>query len=173
MTTKKVTTKVTVKAKVKSKGRGRPTKYREEFAEQALRLCALGAKDKDLAAFFHVNETTINDWKYDWPIFSKSLKEGKDRFDTEAIEGALKHRALGYSHPETKLHVVDGCVVSTEVRKQYPPDTAALTLWLKNRNPDRWKDKQEIDLSNEDGSLKPSVIELVAPVVENQSEGEG
>ena len=31
---------------------GRPPKYKPEFAEQAEKLCALGATDADLADFF-------------------------------------------------------------------------------------------------------------------------
>jgi hypothetical protein len=32
--------------------RGRPTKYKEEYNEQAYKLCLLGATDKELADFF-------------------------------------------------------------------------------------------------------------------------
>ena len=42
---------------------GRPTKYKEEYGEQAYKLCLLGAMDKELAEFFNVNEDTINTWK--------------------------------------------------------------------------------------------------------------
>ncbi|MFD0965280.1 hypothetical protein ACFQ02_00145 [Seminibacterium arietis] len=35
-----------------SKGRGRPTKYKAEYAIQVEKLCLLGAIDKDIADFF-------------------------------------------------------------------------------------------------------------------------
>lgn len=41
---------------------GRPSKYREEYADQARKLCLLGATDADLASFFEVNEDTVNEW---------------------------------------------------------------------------------------------------------------
>ena len=35
---------------------GRPTEYKEEYNEQVYKLCLLGAKDKELADFFNVEE---------------------------------------------------------------------------------------------------------------------
>lgn len=45
------------KAAAKSKG-GRPTRYKAEYAQQAYKLCLLGATDKELADFFHVSGQT-------------------------------------------------------------------------------------------------------------------
>jgi len=42
---------------------GRPTDYKEDFNEQAYKLCLLGAIDKDLADFFDIAESTLNEWK--------------------------------------------------------------------------------------------------------------
>ncbi|WP_295448053.1 hypothetical protein [uncultured Thiodictyon sp.] len=33
----------------------------------------------------------------------------------------------------------------TEISKHYPPDTAAASLWLRNRQPALWWDKVEIE----------------------------
>lgn len=41
--------------------RGRPTDYKPEYAEQAAKLCALGATDMDLADFFE-SDPTEDDW---------------------------------------------------------------------------------------------------------------
>lgn len=127
---------------------GAKTKYKEEFNDQVEKLCRLGAKDSEIADFFDVTETTINNWKHDHPLFLESLKKGKDVFDNDLIENALKNRALGYSHPETKVFMHDGVPVEHEVVKHYPPDTTALIYWTKNRNPSRWRDKQEIEQTN-------------------------
>ena len=45
---------MTEKNEVKKKSRGRKSEYREEYAEQALKLCLLGATDKEIAEFFSV-----------------------------------------------------------------------------------------------------------------------
>ena len=44
---------------------GRPTKYEEEYNEQAYKLCLLGATDKEIGDFFNVDERTINNWNRD------------------------------------------------------------------------------------------------------------
>jgi hypothetical protein len=42
---------------------GRPTKYQPEFAEQAYKLCLLGATDPEMADFFEVCVATVQNWK--------------------------------------------------------------------------------------------------------------
>jgi hypothetical protein len=123
----------------------RPTAYKPEYAEQARKLCELGATDKDLAEFFKVKYRTIQNWKIDHEEFLHSLKLGKDIPD-QNVERSLYQRATGYSHPDTDIKVVDGKIVRTEVTKHYPPDTTAMIFWLKNRKPKDWRDKQEVEL---------------------------
>lgn len=65
---------MTEKNEVKKKSRGRKSEYREEYAEQALKLCLLGATDKEIAEFFSVSEQTLNSWKKKFPQFLESLK---------------------------------------------------------------------------------------------------
>lgn len=123
---------------------GRPTDYLEEYNEQAKKLCLLGATDKELADFFDVAESTINLWKKAHPEFSESIKEGKLQADANVSE-RLYSRAMGYSHPEDKIFNNAGSEMVVKTIKHYPPDTAAAIFWLKNRRPDNWRDKQEID----------------------------
>ena len=135
---------------------GRPKVYTPEFNDQAERCCALGATDIELAGFLGIDEATLATWKYTYPELSKSIKKGKDLFDTEAVERSLRARALGYEHPEDKVFISDGCPVVVPTTKSYPPDTAAAIFWLKNRQSGRWRDKQEIDLRSGDGSMSPT-----------------
>ncbi len=122
---------------------GRPTKYRPEYAEQALKLCRLGAKDTELADFFHVSEQTINAWKHEFPTFLESLREGKALADAEVADKLFK-RATGYEHSAVKISASpDGKEHITEYTERYPPDTTAAIFWLKNRRPDLWRDKVE------------------------------
>ncbi len=66
--------------------RGRPTRYKAEYTEQAFKLCLLGATDANLADFFEVSEKTINTWKDAHPEFLQSLKAGKDEADANVGE---------------------------------------------------------------------------------------
>lgn len=120
----------------------RPSKYKPEYAEQAAKLCKLGATDAVLADFFGVAVSTINLWKVQHPEFSESIKLPKAESD-ERVEQSLYMRAMGYEHDEVDIRVVAGELVTTPIRKFYPPDTTAAIFWLKNRKPAEWRDKVE------------------------------
>ena len=122
---------------------GRPTKYKAEYAEQAGRLCTFGATDADLGDFFHVSEQTINAWKNKHPKFLESIKECKKIVDG-MVERRLFERATGYNHPEDKIFNNAGEELVVATTKHYAPDTAAAIFWLKNRQPDKWRDKTEV-----------------------------
>lgn len=124
---------------------GRPSAYRPEFVDQAAKLCKLGATDRELADFFEVAESTLNLWKIEYPEFSESLKRGKEQADAR-VEQSLYRRALGYSHDAVKIFKnKDEEAVLVPYVEHYPPDTTACIFWLKNRQPDQWRDKFDVD----------------------------
>lgn len=85
------------------------------------------------------------DWKKKYPDISDALKKGKEVVD-RSVENALLKRALGYSYTETTKELVSSkMVVVKEVVKQVQPDTTAQIFWLKNRLPDIWRDKKDLD----------------------------
>lgn len=122
---------------------GRPTKYREEYAEIAKNLCLNGAVDTDLARAFRVSVSTITTWKVQFPEFLAAIRVSKPVADTN-VEDSLYRRAMGYTRTETELKVVAGKLVKVEVERYYPPDTTAMIFWLKNRKSASWSDKQEV-----------------------------
>lgn len=124
---------------------GQPTKYREEYSEQAYKLCLLGATDKDIADFFVVSESTINNWKIKHPEFLESLQKGKMIADSEVAQ-SLYHSAKGFETTEVIHTSFQGSITDIkEVRKFHPPNPTSAIFWLKNRQPKYWRDKQEID----------------------------
>lgn len=116
---------------------GRPTKFKPEYARQAQKMCELGATDQDLAEAFDVSRSTLNLWKAKYKEFSDTLRLGKDAAD-DRVEAALYHRAIGYSHPDTDIRVIDNKIVTTDMIKHYPPETKANLAWLYNRRPNKW-----------------------------------
>jgi RNA polymerase-interacting CarD/CdnL/TRCF family regulator len=122
----------------------RPSKYKPEFAEQARKMCLLGATDPELADFFEVNVDSVHEWKKVHSEFSDAIKSGKDQADAE-VASRLFQRAKGYEHDEVDIRVVAGEIVQTPIRKIYAPDTVAAIFWLKNRQKANWRDRQEID----------------------------
>lgn len=120
---------------------GRRSAFREEYAEQAKKLCRLGAIDRELADFFGVCERTLHAWKKRHPEFLAALKEGKALADAQ-VAHSLYLRALGYAHPDVHVSRYQGEVTVTEIVKHYPPDTAACVFWLRNRCPDLWRERR-------------------------------
>jgi len=123
---------------------GRPSKFKPEFIAQAQKLAKLGATDIEMADFFEVNVATLNRWKLENDKFRESLKMGKEESD-DRVHRSLFARATGYEHDEVDIRVIEGQIVKTPIRKYYPPDTTAGIFWLKNRRPQEWRDKQEVD----------------------------
>ena len=134
----------------KRKPAGRPSRYREEFADQARKLCRLGATDKELADFFGVDVATVNRWKHQHAGFCDALKDGKAAADAEVAD-RLYQRALGFSHREDKILQNNGVPVIVPTVKHYPPDTVACIFWLKNRRPDIWRDRVGLEHSGPNG----------------------
>ncbi len=155
---------MTVKKK-NPKPAGRHSPYKSEYCLVVKKLCRLGAKDKEIADFFEVTETTINNWKIEHPDFFESMKKGKEISDAE-IANSLYHRAKGYEHPDEEIKVVSvgnnggSEIIRVPVIKHYPPDTAAAFIWLKNRRPSDWREKV---IHGYEGDLPPQKIEIVNP----------
>lgn len=139
---------------------GRPSKYKPEYVEQARNYCALGATDAEIAKFLDVNEATVNRWKTRYPEFCEALKDGKMVADA-AVTESLFRRATGYSHEYEKIFVHEGEPVRVATTKHYPPDTTACIFWLKNRRPQLWRDKQEVDLNH---GAQDSLAELMKKI---------
>lgn len=122
---------------------GRPTDYREEFAEQALKLCKLGATNAVLADFFETTTQTINNWASAHQEFFDAIKVGKTEAD-EVVEKSLYQRAVGYTHDAIHFSSYEGRVTQTPFREHLPPDAASMIFWLKNRKPNEWRDRREV-----------------------------
>lgn len=117
---------------------GRPTKYKEEYNEQAYKLCLLGHTDEELASFFEIATSTLYEWKLAYPDFTEAIKKGKEFADVDVVQ-SLYNRAIGMT---IKKQVVKGEGAIVEIEDEIPPDTTAMIFWLKNRQPKKWRDKQ-------------------------------
>jgi hypothetical protein len=135
-----------------NEGPGRPTDYRPEYARTAKAMCKLGATDSELAEEFGVNTSTIWYWRSKHEEFSNALNEGKDAFDNRA-ERSLAMKAVGYSYHSEKVFCFEGAIIRAPIIEHCPPDTGAIKLWLSNRRPEQWRDKQEVKLDGSDAFL--------------------
>ena len=139
-------------AKEKNKG-GRPKTTVKQKVEKITfdydkikKLAEFGLTDKELGWLLGVDESTITRWKQASPEFLHALKEGKEISDSKVVKSLFK-RAIGYSHPDFHLSNYQGSITKTDTIKHYPPDPTSMIFWLKNRQPDKWREKQELELT--------------------------
>lgn len=127
---------------------GRPSKYDPAFAEQAGKLCALGATDMEMADFFKVDVRTIYNWKHAEPEFFQAVKAGKEAAD-DRVERSLYQKAIGYEQDEVKIFMPASATepVYAPFRAKIAPDTTAAIFWLKNRRKEDWRDKTDVEHS--------------------------
>jgi hypothetical protein len=138
----------------------RPTKYQPEYARQASVACKLGATDQDLADLFEVSRSTLNLWKIEHTEFSDALKQDKSVADSR-VERSLFQRAVGYSHEEDDIRVVEGQIVVTPTIKHYPPDTTACIFWLKNRMSEQYRANPE-----DSGSGSDKLVDAISNLID-------
>lgn len=96
-------------------------KYKEWLDPDNLKLlegwARDGLTDEDIAANMGIVVSTLYDWKKKYSEISEALKKSKEAVDYK-VENALLQSALA-------------------------GNTTAQIFWLKNRRPDKWRDKQE------------------------------
>lgn len=111
---------------------------------------ALGITDKELSTLVRIDNKV------------REIFETETELPNFLVEQALFRRAVGYEAKEVKK--VLGKPVEVHTKKVHP-DVAACIFWLKNRDPDRWKETVDIRLTlrdrmeQADTALKSGVIE--------------
>lgn len=140
-----------------SKKVGRRGKYEDWLTEDGLLKVQGWARDglsnEQIAHNMGVSAKTLCEWQNRFGEFRNAIKKGKEVVDRE-VENAMLKRALGYEYDEvTREPVTDKDTGITEMRvtkrvtKQIVPDVTAQIFWLKNRKPDEFRDKRDVELS--------------------------
>ena len=143
--------------------RGRPTQFQPEYAAQAAKLCDLGATDGEIAAFFGVSVRTLHRWKLEHPELCHSIKGAKGAAD-ERVERSLYQKAIGYEIVEQRAIKLkpgpnEERVELVEVRRHVAADTTAAIFWLKNRRPEAWREKSQVEVTSHIASLSDEELE--------------
>lgn len=118
-----------------------------------------GLTDEQIAKNLGIAYSTFRDYKNKYSALSAALKKGKEVVDFE-VENALLKRALGYKYNEITqepVEVGEGITIlqTTKIVTKYaPPDTTAQIFWLKNRKPDKWRDKPKVETDEANGMLE-------------------
>lgn len=108
-----------------------------------------GLSNEQISNNIGIHESTFYRWQSMYSDIREAIKKGKEVVDFE-VENALLKRALGYEKEKTRTYLKDdGTGQKTkhvEVTKEHvPPDPTAMIFWLKNRKPNEWNDKQNIN----------------------------
>lgn len=150
---------------------GAKPKYTEWLTPDGLLRIEGWARDGlSLAQIAHnvgVADSTFRRWKEENEALSAAIKRGNAPVDLE-VENAMLKSALG--HKETvrkaikvkteKQKVGEGKIVEEHIEYvdeevYIPPQVVAQIFWLKNRRPDKWKDKIEQTVVSEVEDLTP------------------
>lgn len=114
-----------------------------------------GMTDADIANNLGIAYSTFREWVKKHDELSAVLKINKDSVD-DNVERSLYQRAIGYAYDEvTKERVINSetkqveLVVTKIVTKTVIPDTTAQIFWLKNRRPDVWREKSDLNITGE------------------------
>ena len=131
-----------------------------------------GLTDEQIANNIGITAKTLYEWKKRFGDICESLKRGKDVIDRQ-VENSLLKRALGYKYTEITREAVkdpdSGDIemrVTKEVTKTVVPDTTAQIFWLKNRKPDKWRDKPV----HEDTSELDKLDEILKGIKDNAAD---
>lgn len=102
--------------------RGRPSKYPKINLKQVESLAALGLIDEEIALVMDISRRTLNYYKKK-PEFLHAIKKGKLKADVQITKSLYEKAKTG--------------------------DVTSMIFWLKNRQPNKWRDKQDIEHSGE------------------------
>jgi hypothetical protein len=127
---------------------GRPTLFTNKMKEIILNIAALGKTDQQIADICGIHQSTLTIWKNKNPEFFASLNSAKELADSE-VEATLLNKALGNLTTTETHEGVDatGNVIDKKVVRQVVADTTSMIFWLKNRQPAKWRDQTNIDVS--------------------------
>lgn len=136
---------------------GRPGKYEEWITQDGLTAiegwAREGATDEDIAKKIGITAKTLYEWKNRFSEIRESIKKGKAPVDFQ-VENQLLKSALGYTVTVKEPIKVKGKTIKNGVgtiEKEHieyvdreihiPANVTAQFFWLKNRKPDKWRDK--------------------------------
>lgn len=126
---------------------GRPIyKWNPQYVDVAKALLRKGATTFELAEAFGISSRTILKWRAMYPEFDAAFDGLGPEFDSR-IERTLAERAMGYTYEAVKIFNHKGIPVVVPYVEHVPPDVGAIKHWLAVRQPQKWRVKEEIELT--------------------------
>jgi len=98
-----------------------------------------GLTDEQIAGNIGIVTSTLYEWKNKYSEISEALKKGKEIVDYE-VENSLLKKALS-------------------------GDTTAIIFWLKNRRPNKWRDKPIEEARKEQADAHNALIDAIRELI--------
>lgn len=139
--------------------------YCRRLADYAKTCKDFTATNIEIAKLLHCNERTVSTWKRLHPEFRTVIEQLKADIDLP-VENAVYRAAIGYDYEETTEETGSNGEKSIKYKRHQPPNISAARLWLLNRRPSEWRDKQTTvhtgDLTINDAANKTLAAILAA-----------
>lgn len=126
-------------------------KYNDNFPLLAEDYARRGMIDKEIMKKLGIAKTAYYKYQNEHAEFKEAIKRGKAPVDVE-VENALLKRSKGYEYEEDHVEYrprkkgdKSGPSLIKRIKKQVAPDVTAIIFWLKNRRPELWRDKHELE----------------------------
>lgn len=137
------------------------SKYDPKYCDLALQLLPEGLTDEEFSECIGVSRATLFNWAKRYPEFKEAMRQGK-RPANKLVEAAVLRNAIGYDYEEKEYGLCEVMVkdrktgelkpskrmrLIRKIVKHHPGNPTDRKFYLINRDPERWKDKQDHDHS--------------------------
>lgn len=129
-------------------------KYSKELTEKICKHLKIGNTITTTCEAVGIAKSTFYEWMEKKSDFSDAIKKAQSTADKK-VENALFKMATGtfeYIERHYETTVIDKLKLGTlkkTIKKTLAPNITAQIFYLKNRNPDEWRDQQDIEHSGE------------------------
>lgn len=147
----------------------------EPRLEEIAGLCRDGFTNKQISQFIGVGESTFLRWKSKKEELREALKINKYIADLK-VENSLYKRAIGYTITEVteeiygsptgkldkngKAEIKADKIHRKTTKKEIVPDVMAQMYWLNNRQPEKWRQRKQTEVTGPDqGPIQVSTMD--------------
>jgi len=150
------------------------TVYSPKFNEIARDFALDGLTNEEIIQKLKISNGTFYNWLKDYPDFRAAIQDGKDRYDSENVEKAMKEDAVGKEFEEVVFERdPDGNMVESKRTRKWQRNFQAQRFWLMNRQPARWKESQEVVVSDKALVDRLALAEKRLQEMRNEQASEG
>lgn len=125
-------------------------KYSKEIVEKICEYLRQGATITTTCEAVGIHKDTFYEWMKKKSDFSDAIKKAMAIPDKRVEKALFKSAIMGHRYKEKEFKAVNAgekikMVPIKVVTKIIPPNVTAQIFWLKNRKPDEWRDRHELE----------------------------